>query len=307
MTAQKLAERLLLENTQIIKVWDEYIEENKKSWDNRVFLPAAAVIKSFQEIINVESNVEFAENICTLITMHAWSKTKFVYVFNAELLEELNKTKLGTLPSQALIDLPAWCIFMQLPKDTVFINEIPCVGAWVHLDRDDEGYSFMLSIYCLDTPIKHIPISLAHQTLEEGIAKYNAVFTQAKDKKEYLKFIEIFIKMAAYICSAESDIVKVESKKKLKFIRNTPTETTFWGVGERIGAAISRYKKVYESEIRNLPYAPRRPHVRKAHWHHYWTGTTDKKKLICKWLPPIPINWEWANEELPTVIHKVKK
>ena len=48
-----------------------------------------------------------------------------------------------------------------------------------------------------------------------------------------------------------------------------------------------------------------RPHMRRAHYHHFWTGPHDgERKLIVRWLPPIPVNWK-DDTELPTVIHLV--
>lgn len=30
-----------------------------------------------------------------------------------------------------------------------------------------------------------------------------------------------------------------------------------------------------------------RPHVRRAHWHHFWTGPRDgERELVCHWIPP---------------------
>ena len=81
-------------------------------------------------------------------------------------------------------------------------------------------------------------------------------------------------------------------------------------VGTRIGAALQTAKraddgagdkdKQRDAKTQNSPVA----HMRRAHWHHYWTGPkTGERKLILKWLPPIPVNIEG---EAPTVIRKVK-
>ncbi|EMO24671.1 hypothetical protein LEP1GSC170_1243 [Leptospira interrogans serovar Bataviae str. HAI135] len=34
------------------------------------------------------------------------------------------------------------------------------------------------------------------------------------------------------------------------------------------------------------------PHIRRAHWHHFWAGSNEERKLILRWLPPIPVNFE---------------
>lgn len=50
-----------------------------------------------------------------------------------------------------------------------------------------------------------------------------------------------------------------------------------------------------------------RPHVRRAHWHHFGTDPRDgERKLVVKWLPPIPVNYD-PGDDLPTVIQFVRK
>ena len=43
-----------------------------------------------------------------------------------------------------------------------------------------------------------------------------------------------------------------------------------------------------------------RAHVRRAHWHHYWTGK-GRTELVLRWIAPTPIGY---GERLAT-IHKV--
>ena len=37
------------------------------------------------------------------------------------------------------------------------------------------------------------------------------------------------------------------------------------------------------------PGAPKRPHTRRGHWHHYWVGSDkdNSRKLILKWTAPM--------------------
>lgn len=48
------------------------------------------------------------------------------------------------------------------------------------------------------------------------------------------------------------------------------------------------------------------PHVRRAHWHHYWVGTGINRKRILKWLPPIYINSNPMNPPKATVVRDVR-
>ncbi len=43
------------------------------------------------------------------------------------------------------------------------------------------------------------------------------------------------------------------------------------------------------------------PHLRKAHWHHYWTGPKsdpDQRKLVVRWIHPVFVG---QNETTPVV------
>jgi len=47
------------------------------------------------------------------------------------------------------------------------------------------------------------------------------------------------------------------------------------------------------------------PHVRSAHFHHYWKKTKKGKELTVKWLPPILVNHK-SHEEIKPILKKVK-
>jgi hypothetical protein len=104
-----------------------------------------------------------------------------------------------------------------------------------------------------------------------------------------------------------------ETVKTKKGLRTFPADSpTSWQVGYRIGAALRRAYYAAEpapagegaaSEKIKERSSPR-PHIRRAHWHSYWTGPRKgKREAILKWLPPIPVG---AGELVPT-IHLVEK
>ena len=50
-----------------------------------------------------------------------------------------------------------------------------------------------------------------------------------------------------------------------------------------------------------------RPHLRRGHWSHFWTGKRDSadRERILKWIEPVYINVD-SPDDLPATIHKVK-
>jgi hypothetical protein len=77
-----------------------------------------------------------------------------------------------------------------------------------------------------------------------------------------------------------------------------------WDVGHRIGANLRAYEaKIRESGDATGTGLSKRPHVRHAHWHHYWTGAHDRpleRKKLARWLPPIPVNVNDSDDLVPT-------
>ena len=65
-----------------------------------------------------------------------------------------------------------------------------------------------------------------------------------------------------------------------------------------------RELKVYDSESKQETTYSVRPHIRKAHWHLYWTGP-GKSIPKTKWILPIFV--KGGSADIPTVIRPVKK
>lgn len=62
-------------------------------------------------------------------------------------------------------------------------------------------------------------------------------------------------------------------------------------------------RKIYPSSDTEAHGTPKTPHIRRSHFHSYWTGTGAEKKLIVKWINTIFVNG--GNPDTATV-HKVK-
>ena len=90
------------------------------------------------------------------------------------------------------------------------------------------------------------------------------------------------------------------------FPASAPTK---WDVGLRLGAALRAAREYREpDEAQNTAErASPRGHIRRAHWHSFWSGSrgSDRRALRVKWLPPIPVNLADV-EDLPATIHKVQ-
>ena len=122
------------------------------------------------------------------------------------------------------------------------------------------------------------------------------------------------MQLLLYLCAANADVKErrpatAPNKKAPKASDKRPVRR--WDVGIRVGATIKRNRS-YAAETQrksgdHKQHARPRPHLRRGHWSHFWTGKRDgsDRERILKWIEPVYIN---ANtpDDLPTTIHKVK-
>jgi hypothetical protein len=137
---------------------------------------------------------------------------------------------------------------------------------------------------------------------------------------------EPIVSLCLYLCSEEPDIAGMLPKMPARPAHRSPVrvkggEKTFaadspsiWGAGWRLGAILRKAREEAKSpeakevlegnEGRRGPA----PHIRRAHWHTFWTGPKSggPRKPALKWIPPIPVAFgEVEPGALPAVVHRV--
>lgn len=109
-----------------------------------------------------------------------------------------------------------------------------------------------------------------------------------------------------YIVSKEADVRTVYVPQKNRPKRSKQTDCTVHEVGFRIAPALAEVRRRYESHAleskrsgRHMPV-----HVRRAHWHGYWTGPKDNPTgLEIKWIAPIIVNADRG--DVQGVVHQL--
>jgi hypothetical protein len=98
-----------------------------------------------------------------------------------------------------------------------------------------------------------------------------------------------------YVCSEEPDITSHQSQprptyptyKKTKKGNKLfpPDKPRIWNVGKVIGESL---REIQTKDRQAIEHKTKRPHIRRAHWHGFWSGAMDsERKFNYKWLPPI--------------------
>src|SRR5690606_32674005 len=83
-----------------------------------------------------------------------------------------------------------------------------------------------------------------------------------------------------------------------------PDQPTVWHTGFRIGTALRRAENERNTSQGAAERRSPRSHIRRAHWHAFWTGPRNepqKRKLVLHWLPPILVNVGDIDDIIPTI------
>lgn len=261
----------------------------------------------------------------------AWRMTQGIYRFDTDMFAALWSTPLdGQLPIDILYHLPEWCVYIEAPAGYEYDGQT-LFGWFAHLEWDAETKRAELRLILdLDNDFFPYTIHLTAATLEDCVSRameegikqawIHGIEVDLTPEKvaEQKCFLTPVVSVVLYLCTMAADIADLrgkrerpgnpEPRKTKKGMRTFPTpgETT-WLVGHRIGASIRLAAGARAGAGGVFPgteegsHASPRPHVRRAHWHSYWTGPKDnpeKRKVALKWLPPIPVG---AGEIVPTI------
>lgn len=149
-------------------------------------------------------------------------------------------------------------------------------------------------------------VSLGAETLEEGLRRHaelnNALLTRtgSHELQEAISaygdaLLRMALPVAVYIGSQQKqqDIGEPQStgytvKRKGKnfVLRSAPRKRIV-----RYGEELKEQLEAFESEVARAESKGRAPHIRKAHWHGYWTGPrAGVRKYIYHWIPPTIIS-----------------
>ena len=113
-----------------------------------------------------------------------------------------------------------------------------------------------------------------------------------------------------YLCSEQPDI-PAHRPPPLQRSKTTgrlipPDAPQLWDVGVRIGAALRKSRQENrdrDQETASGGTARKRPHMRAAHWHTYWTGprkNDQQQQPRIRWIPPLGVNLD-LGDTVPTV------
>lgn len=299
-------------------------------WPSWCAMPMSEVMSCLMAQYHTEIlNSFIVEQTAPLTAAYLWQKTKQVFRFDSTLRMELEDQQFtGDLPGDALLRLPVPCVYIEGMFDLFGERIADGFFAWLEADLKNDWKELRIlavedktnSFTSLMLPIKGT-ISKSLEALKAS-ADFNAKSSLGQEISKTVKEISISmndnirvysraLNLLLYLCAEEPDYDKPSRRAKAKSSvtfssERPPRATNITTAGAHIGAVI---RKGYTSERKERETSgsntPKAPHVRRAHWHHYWTGArnSEERALVLKWIPPVFVG---GNSSDIVTIHPVK-
>ena len=294
------------------KLADEFRADRGKDlpdWPAWCFLPFAGWYAITCELLDKEPlSPDDMPLMQALAALGAWRPSQDVFTFDTTIYEAVVDTDLsGNIPCDVALRLPVWCAYLELQGDNA-------PGVFVHLEEDaNDGRKEMRFLFhWASGEQRAIPLHLGNFSLEESIAR---MMTEAKRNApeiklipfdaEMQKWITHALNLTLYLCSdgiewptsgnngqAPSSPHPQKTKKGIRLF--PPDKMRIWHIGEEFGRVMRESREYAPKEG---PHGSPSPHIRRAHWHGFWSGTIKPKPGIeskprrfdLRWMPPIPV------------------
>lgn len=235
-----------------------------------------------------------------------WRKNKLSYLIDNELFKTfVTMEPLKSISLDCLTKLPANCFYIDYGgMGSEFMEGLD--GTFVTVEMSDgELNILMLHLYhgidnkeCfVMTGDEAFSLSYDKYTLEDfGVDERTFVGYDGIERTLYLgKLVNFVYNFAIYLQASNRDVeiserTRQNHTKPIQTIKNKFREVKEFEVGfvygRTIGKDAKRVKYVGEAEGTGV-HSPKASHYRSAHWHHYWVGSGDDKRLIIKWVEGI--------------------
>ena len=281
---------------------------------------------------------EKADYIVLNFILSTWKKWKTVYLFDPDFLEALEQTEDTPLYTEVLQRLPCPAFYIHPSKEgsnglfcsvetqnsgdcLVSVSELSqWAGSPEKIKTNDFGFmQFSLWFHngeTINEAIDAVIVKLvdAARGQRDGlvVSDFDELVKKAvtsefvlKAREDYYRAIKRALLCAYYLAAQNAEIKQVKLDKKDRPTRHngSPLNVKAWEVGFRMGKALGELPKETEHHTgEDRIGTAKRPHVRRAHWHHYWVGK-GRTKLTLKWLAPFVVNG--TADDLPATGHEV--
>lgn len=284
--------------------------------------------------------------VAVLGGLAAWRQTRTIYRFHGELHDALLATDLqDRLPASAL-RLPEWCPYLAFPAGSALGDGMFACLNWdpaaerpelvllldrdgilspqlLPLDRPTIGQAITDALANLIARLHGRP---AHEDIRDAdpeqvehdlhaLAAQRLPADQRHLIDEMLRSLRqtlpACLSLLFYLGAEEPDILDPDQPTAESAWRPAPIGPVgpplVWEVGWRVSASLrAAHGAPGDGEPRGPGRRPR-PHVRRGHWHHYWTGPmTGPRQLVLRWVHPTLVAADDQQPPPVTTVHDLR-
>lgn len=239
-----------------------------------------------------------------------------MYRFDPHLLDALWNTPVqGDLPVELLLHIPEWGVYIETPgRRAGQLGAIQGFFAWMESDANDGRMELRLLLDPVDGGrLINLPIHLHGGGLEQSLwAAFGEAGRQAlahgvgggvaaaatQLAAPMAEAVAPLVSLLLYLCSEAAEVAGTwpperpqEQRTKRGARLFPPTAPKAWEVGERVGAVLRASEEAAQGG-EGSPQGRRagpRPHVRRTHWHTYYTGPRDAPTPVVRWVAPVVV------------------
>lgn len=312
-----------------IQIFRKGKEKGDLQWDDLCYIPIAATIAIATNGTMLTELTPQINDAQILAAVAPWRIYKQIYNFPLEMESLLfDQADDIVIPVDVLRNLPYPCVYIECQ----LIDGID--GFFFHFESDAktgrlEMRFAMLTedMDCIAYPVHMISGGSIKDGMDETFAeaKRNVdLFTEYKKQikpptqDDYDLICKLF-QLVLYICAQNKEITEDAVTKKTyrkpkseEQIKDKFREVQKWNLGTEISQNVRRMNQrtgvryQYQGPSSTGTGTSKSPHVRRGHWHHYWTGKRDGERAqILKWIPPTFVNADKVEESPNVTINKI--
>lgn len=299
-------------------------------WPDYCVLPIGAAFTCLTKQHGLTDN-QAAQVAAELIACWTWRQNKVIYAFDVDFAATLaaqaeDIADTDQLPTELLYRLPYPCIYI---KANIF-DQFDGFWCWIEHDLNtnraefriqwvdvsmEKSFSVVLHLIpgatLADCVIDTVKESLSHRKLDIRPA---TIEMDDNLRQEAIEMILKPMQLVLYLLAERAEVderpkvVVKKEKNGVRIVQDKAGEIREYDVGIRIGSAIRQYRMASQDKPAvSGTGSAKRPHSRRGHWHHYWTGPkTGDRKLVLRWTAPTFIHSELGKSDNEIVVFPVK-
>lgn len=286
---------------------------NAKDYIAKAFL-STKIENAKNHEIQIDINATVKDFVTYAVLLRMWQSNKQIYKIHKVLEENFLKFDTIDFPVNIIDRLPYQTFYIEFAEDSKFKEHFD--GSFVHVVPYHAGYEIHLVRLTPDTEFMSGIFVL--EPGDDGFVIFDKHVDAACDHTsdtvvDWEDFGMFTLNSLLYLCAANSEVTESEVTKRTykpsKTIKNKFSEVRQYECGFVYGKSVRLHRqKMTSGEItktrgQGKAGVPKRPHTRRAHWHHYRVGP-GKKEVILKWVAPMYIR---KDEECIATKHRVLK